>query len=179
MARSRRKSVKPVGPLQALHDRTVAEENTRPVLSPFAEQHGDYETHLGRTVNRGGTALERWRRADPPLLSETQIAAIIFCQKLWARLGSPSKGLVADYLKLPRGVEDIGTDAFDAQRWLDRVSEGFPPAYWAVFENVCRFDEPAGQIGSRLLDRPAATAADAARLCVCMVADMIAMRERL
>lgn len=173
----RRRAARMVGPLQAMHDRAVAEGLAPPTVNAHAMRHGDFETHLGRTINRGGTALERWRTAK--LLSDTQVSAIIYCQKMWAKLGSPSRGQVADYLRLPRGADDPGTEALDASYRLAQIAEPFPHVFWAVFENVCRFDEPAGLIGSRLLDRPHATAADAARLCVCMVADMIAMRERL
>lgn len=171
------KKYKSIGRLQRMHDQDLAMANSPPVLNDFARQHGDYEYHLARTINRGGTALERWDREGK--ISETQKSAIVACQRLWARLGAPSRGLVSDYLRLPRGAETIGTDAYDASERLAAILGSFPPVYRAVFENVCRFDEPAGQIGSRLLDRPLASAADAARLCVCMVADMIALRERL
>ena len=62
---------------------------------------------------------------------------------------------------------------------IKRISGSFPGHYWDVFQNVCRFDEPAGVAGSKLQSTRKHSAETTARTIVCLVADMIAMRERL
>jgi len=76
-----------------------------------------------------------------------------------------------------RGGEG-NTAEIEARDELHRIRSGFPHAYWDLFENVCRFDEPAGTAGSRLAGERR-SAASAARLVVAMVADTIYLRERL
>ena len=66
----------------------------------------------------------------------------------------------------------------EARDDLKRMKGYFPPQHWDVFENVVRFDEPAGVAGSRL-ERAPSTRETAARLCVQFVADVITMKERL
>jgi hypothetical protein len=61
---------------------------------------------------------------------------------------------------------------------LHRIRDYFHPTHWAIFENVIRFDEPAGIAGSKL-GRASGRAEQAALNCVCMVADVIAWKERL
>lgn len=125
-------------------------------------------------INRGGTPVARWTAAG--LLSATQIAAIDHCNTLWERVGT--KSLVMDFDK----IAGVGTGSGWAQQEalddLRRIKGYVPAKYFGVFENVCRFDEPAGFAGSGLTaDRR--QQADAARLTVQFVADLIALKERL
>jgi len=145
-------------------------------VNNFAAQHGDYTSHNGRVTNRGGNAVHRWKAAG--LLSDGQQAAILHCERLWG-LTDTSGRLVANLDRTVFGCPGDGNLAeIEARDDLKRIKGYFPETYWNVFENVCRFDEPAGTAGSRLANN-ARSAIDAARLCVCMVADMIVMRERL
>jgi hypothetical protein len=125
-------------------------------------------------INRGGTAVARWKASK--LLSETQIAAIDHCEQLWAMLGGAS--LVMNLERIPGGGGGDGWAETQALDDLRRIKGYFPALWWSVFENVCRFDEPAGYAGSRLTscrnDRVVA-----ARTTVQFVADIIAMKERL
>jgi hypothetical protein len=145
-------------------------------VNDHARQHGIYERDGNRgTINRGGTPIARWTRDG--LLSESQIAAIEYCIKLWDRAGKQN-GLVQDLLKVVGQQPSSGWAQQDALDELKRFREQVPRRYWDVFENVCRFDEPAGVAGSKLtLNADAQT--HAARLCVCFVADLIAMWKRL
>lgn len=61
---------------------------------------------------------------------------------------------------------------------LARIKGYFPAKYWCVFENVCRFDEPAGVAGSKLATNKDEHVA-AARMTVKFVASVIAQNERL
>ena len=145
-------------------------------VNAFAAGQGDYERYNGRTVNRGGTPIARWKKAG--LLSQTQEAAILHCIRLW-ELTNTSGRLVANLDRTVFGCPGDGHSAeIEARDDLHRIKSGFPLPYWDVFENVCRFDEPAGVAGSRLAEDDV-TRRTMARTIVCMVADMIYMRERL
>lgn len=147
-------------------------------VNPYARQHGDYVREGNKaSINRGGTPVARWRSAVPPLLSETQLAAIELCWRLWDRAGRES-GLVQDLLKVVGQPAPSGWSQQDALDHLARIKEYVPGPYFGVFENVCRFDEPAGVAGSKLATNRR-SAIDAARICVCFVADIIHQRERL
>jgi hypothetical protein len=145
-------------------------------VSPFARQHGAYVKDGNRGVmNRGGTPVARWRSAG--LLSEMQMSAIEFCVKLWEKAGT-QRGLVQDLLKVVGNEPGSGMaqqEALDELQWFkDRIPHG----YWQVFENVCRFDMPAGTAGSALANNNR-SAIDAAQLCVRFVADLIATWKRM
>lgn len=153
-----------------------------PVISRFAAANGDYvpaaQTGPMRKalLNRGGTAIDRWQRDG--LLSDTQLVAIAHCRRLWRFIDCGPR-LVANLDRTVFGCPGNGNPReIEARDDLHRMKNGFPLAYWDVFENVCRHDEPAGTAGSRLAGDNR-TAASAARLVVGMVADMIYMRERL
>jgi hypothetical protein len=162
------------GPIQTILDRDTVEQNTAPLVNPFAEQHGDYARNLRFVVNRGGTAIDRWKRDKS--LSDSQLAGILHCQHLWAKLGSQS--VVVDFNRVRGQPHGAGYSQHEAFTELARISGGFPYQFWSVFENVCRHDLPAGVAGSRLSNNKR-SAIDAARLIVCFIADLISMRERL
>jgi hypothetical protein len=170
------------GPLQRLLDREAAAAAKAPLVGEHAARHGDYapaaETGEMRRamLNRGGTAIDRWRRDG--LLSDSQQAAILHCQRLWRQIGSSGR-LVSRLDRTVFGAPGEGNLAeIEARDDLHRIKSGFPAPYWDLFENVCRFDEPAGPAGLRLAS-DSRSAAGAARIVVVMVADTIYLRERL
>jgi hypothetical protein len=165
---------KPKGPVQQMIDREAIEAATAPLVNRFTEQHGDYSRNLRFVVNRGGTAIDRWKNSNR--LSEGQQAGILHCQNLWAKLGSQC--LVADFDKVCGQTHGDGLSQHEAFAEIARISAAFPHDYWSVFENVCRHDLPAGVAGSRLANTKR-SAETAARLIVCFIADLISMRERL
>jgi hypothetical protein len=186
VAAKKPKRAKPVGPLQRIANREAANEANPVTINPFAEQHGDYERvhgidaagnlNMRPLINRGGTPVDRWTREN--LLSETQLAAIAHVRRLW-QLVDAGPRLVANLDRTIFGCPGDGNMAeIEARADLHRIQGGFHPNYWDVFENVCRFDEPAGVAGSRMVSNSKATA-DLARYTVCMVADHIYLRERL
>jgi hypothetical protein len=129
---------------------------------------------LKTLVNRGGTPVARWKAAN--LLSVTQVAAIDHCEALWARLGG--KSLVMDFDRIPGGGQGNGWSEQEALDDLKRIKDYVPAKYWSIFENVVRFDEPAGYAGSSLTDCKNDQVASA-RVVVQFVADIIAMKERV
>jgi hypothetical protein len=150
-----------------------------PGVNEFAAKHGDYERNLRHVVNAGGTPVARWKKAG--LLSDTQQAAILHMIRLW-ELTDASPRLVANLDRTVFGCPGNGNMAeIEARDDLKRITGYFPmplDKYFQIFENVCRFDEPAGVAGSRLANNKR-SAMDAARNCVCFVADTIYCKERL
>jgi hypothetical protein len=157
-------------------DKAKSNDNPPPDdgVNDFAAKHGDYERNMRFVVNRGGTAIDRWRTAGK--LSDSQLAGILHCQHLWARIGSQS--IVADFDRIRGMPHGDGVSQHEALTSLGRIASDFPPTYWDVFENVCRHDLPAGVAGSRLAN-VRRSAEIAARCVVCFIADIIAMKERL
>lgn len=148
-------------------------------VNEFAAKQGDFERHNGRVLNRGGTAIDRWRRDG--LLSETQQAAIQHMYRLWD-LTNSSRAVVANLDRGIAGTAGEGNMAeIIARSDLHRIIDYFPypmDCYYSIFENCCRFDEPAGVAGSRLAggDR---TGPRAALTVVQFVSDTIYTKERL
>lgn len=173
MGRAKRKEL-PKGDLQKLIDREANEIAKAPLVNPFAERHGDYERNLRFVTNRGGTAIDRWKRSGS--LTDSQQAAILHCQHLWLKVGS--QAVVIDFERVRGLPHGDGYSQHEAFTELARISAGFPRDYWDVFENVCRHDLPAGVAGSRLANHRRSSET-AARTIVCFIADMIATRERL
>jgi hypothetical protein len=176
MARARKPKIDTRGPLQRILDRDRAANDAAPVVNEFAARHGDYETHLKRQVNRGGTPIARWRKAG--LISDSQQAAIEHCLRLWDCIGV-SGGLVANLDRTVFGCPGDGhSREVEARDDLHRMKGYVGERYWSVFENVVRFDEPAGAAGSRI-QGPTRENETRARYCVLFVADIIATKERL
>lgn len=185
MARARQKTDRR-GPLQRLIDRDRVANDVPNEPSSFVRQHGDYERvhaigsggeiNMRPHINRGGTPIARWRRDGH--ISESQDAAIAHCIALWEIVGSSGK-LVANLDRTIFGCPGDGHPReIEARDNLARVKAYFTPKLWDVWENVVRFDEPAGVAGSRL-ERAVSARELAARHAVQFVADIIAMKERL
>lgn len=181
MAKRGKKRVDTRGPLQRAHDREVvaAEQGYLAVITDEQRAKGTYDGER-RIVNRGGTPVMRWIAAGK--LSETQGLAIQTCLRLWAICGLEQR-TTASY-----GENITATDhesehkvnmLIEAREDLYRIMGYFKglEGWWQVFENVCRFNEPAGVAGSRLGSTRGAE--DRAHTTVCFVADIIATKERL
>jgi hypothetical protein len=172
MGKAKRKDER--GPIQKLEDRERMERDTAPLVNEFAEANGDYERNLRFVVNRGGTPIARWIKAN--LLSESQQAGILHCVNLWSKLGSRS--VVVNFDRVRGQPHGDGLSEHEALAELHRIKHTFPAHYWDVFEGVCRFDLPAGTSWSGIT-APKHSIETTARTIVCFVADTIAMRERL
>jgi hypothetical protein len=140
--------------------------------------HVDFAQRATVHINRGGTPLARWKDS----LSDSQKAGIGHCLRLWELTGL-RQSLTANYGQRIAGASNEHRAAvqIDARDDLWRIIDYFPGelrTYWQVFENVCRFDMPAGVAGSDL-SQSNRTAEARAHQVVCFVADIIATKERL
>lgn len=173
MARKKRKPPVTVQP---------GEKPTREQLAK-GDYHRDFVTHVETATKAmahisAQEPVERWKRDGR--LSDTQLAAIAFTRRLWAILGAQQKVTASYGERIPASAsnEHLALRQIEAREDLHRISGYVPHAYWCVFENVCRFDEPAGVAGSRL-GYGSRSARDRAHTVVCFVADIIAMKENL
>ena len=115
------------------------------------------------------TTVERWKRTA--LLDERQMVAINHCQTLWSRMGG-GRGLTVDLDRvagLPGGQGYAQQEAF---AMMADYQKRIPNDYWQVFENVCRWDEPGGVVGSRWAN-DTGRASQSALICVRFIADLI------
>lgn len=163
-------------------DQTAAYQDTAPLVNDFAKQHGDYEQlgqfHAARhaMINRKGSPIAAWFKEGGPGFEDPQARAIEYIERLWVKAATPGR-LVANYGVTVRGGFE-GRDHFEAIDELGRWQTEFGVDYWSVFENVVRFDEPAGVAGSKLAaNRP--QSASAAKAIVGFIASMIAQRKRM
>lgn len=129
-------------------------------------------------INRGGTPVMRW--IEDGKLTENQQRAIAHCLYLW-RMAGVTQRTTANYGDRIPGYGDSEvrvSNEVEARDDLHRIRDYIPITYWSVFENVVRFDEPAGVAGSRL-GFGTRSACDRAHTTVCFVADIIFEKERL
>lgn len=129
-------------------------------------------------INRGGTPIMRW--IEDGKLSDSQQRAIAHCLYLWRMCGIEQR-TTASYGEriITTGDSELrASTEIEAREDLHRIRDYFPEHYWSVFENVVRFDEPAGVAGSKL-GFGARSACDRAHQVVCFVADTVVWKERL
>lgn len=129
-------------------------------------------------INRGGTPVMRW--ATDGKLSDSQQRAIAHCLYLWRLCGLEQRttSSYGERILTTGDSEARASCEIEAREDLHRIQDYIPAKYWATFENVVRFDEPAGVAGSKL-GFGERSGADRAHTIVCFVADIIADRERL
>lgn len=179
MAKRKTKAQDMRGPLQRLHDRSVVDEDQARLVVITPEQRAK-GTYVGeRRVVNNHDPVARWISSQR--LTEGQQAAIRYVGRLWSLI-TLSAPLTANYGVFVGGgcgcSELRAANEIEAREDLHRIRGYVPPAYWQVFENVCRWGEQAGVAGGALGYGPR-SAADRAHTIVCFVADLIAMKERL
>lgn len=171
-----------------------AQRDHGPLVNEFAAQHAEYANNDdGTKTNLGGTPLARWRANK--MLEPTQEAGIAYCMRLWDLLTTEPR-VTANYGETIRGNPSNNESGamilarMEAQEDLERicgkrdefgvlVKPGYiPPAWWAIFENCIRHDEPTGISGSKFV-KPTQTAKTKALTTVLVVADFIYTREGL
>lgn len=165
----------------------VIEELDGPTPEQFAKGnvarvdmiHADTAQRVTVHINRGGTPLARWLN-EPGKLTDNQQRAIAHCLHLWRMCGLEQRTTANYGERIPSSAdsEARASNEIDARESLHRIKGYIPHAYFQIFENVIRFDEPAGIAGSRL-GLGSRSACDRAHTVVCFVADIVFERERL
>lgn len=162
--------------------RKVAKPVARDGASAWLAQHGPIERHAGIDINRGGSPLCRWKAAGE--ISQTQDLAIQHVLRLWDLAGIPLTPVTAGYGERVAGWQGdepqrLANARLDAADDLARIQRYVPLAYWQVFENCIRWDEPGGRAGSRLMGWSERNSGQRTLTVVQLVADVICMNERL
>ena len=178
MAKRKTRTMDTRGPLQRLHDRQAVERD-QAALSVITPEQRAKGTYVGeRRIVNNHDPVARWIALGR--LTEGQQGAIRYVGRLW-ELSGLTQPLTANYGVSAGGggcSELLAALEIDAREDLHRVRGYIPAGYWDVFENVCRWGEPAGVAGSALGFGERA-GADRAHTIVCFVADVIAMKEGL
>lgn len=130
--------------------------------------------------NTGHDPVARWLASDK--LDQRQKAAIDTVRRLWDIVGIRQKITASYGERTGNGgcVELRANLVLDAMKDLERIEGYFIGLrqWWSVFEQVCRFGEPAGQAGMAVGYAPK-TAQTRALTTVQFIADIIADRERI
>jgi len=129
---------------------------------------GEYNGAAKVLINRGGTTIERWINSQSDLFGEAEIAAIRYCQRLWAILDSKTTP-DPSYIK----ASVPGLREHEALSELSLLKRKFPSRMWSCYENICRFDMDAPTAGSDMAGNRR-SAGDAAKTTVANVASIIA-----
>ena len=168
MARKARKTREVVQPIECPTPEQMAKGNVSPLFVVHVESWTTTKAH--RTFD----IIDRWFSEGWPGFDEPARAAINWCQERWnARgvIGKQSANYSPTCGSGGNAVRDI-----ELRDELDHEKARFPQSHWDVFENVCRWGQPAGVAGSDWANNdPQAIAS--ARAIVGMVANMIAMHK--
>lgn len=120
------------------------------------------------------SVVDRWfweaRQNGDPAFQEPQWRAKEHCAGLWGLIGE--RRLVANYTGVGGGDGETEAASF-ARLQLAEYEKDIPRAYWMAFENVVRFDMPAGRAGSHLAKSTAqqqAHAKAATGFCLSLIA---------
>ena len=131
---------------------------------------------IGKTVRILYPSLvDRWFAEGGTGFEEPQKRAVDHIRMLWNAIGCQGR-LVANFDAIGaggRGPRQRFWEHAEAVAQLAEYEREIPRAYWTVFENVVRFDMPAGKAGSHL-DRHGPGRIAAARAVVGFVASKIA-----
>ncbi len=141
----------------------------RAAINPFTASHGHYrETTVvdlaGELGGKKGMATvlrnlypniaDRWLAEGGPGFEEPQRRAIDHCRSLWVRAATEGR-LTANYGQAITGSgRDDDWTQNEALAQLGVFKDRLPAHAWDVFENVVRWDEPAGAAGSKYSNNP-------------------------
>ncbi|TCD04265.1 hypothetical protein EYB45_08430 [Erythrobacteraceae bacterium CFH 75059] len=121
--------------------------------------------------NRESTILQRWINAGE--FDEPSLRVIADCLRLWEMIPSPQvTSRYAERLSVSRSHD--GLRAHQARADLAHMASMVPAQYWRVYEDVVRFNAPAGLAAAGI--DTSRSASNSARLVVRFVASVIAMR---
>lgn len=149
-----------------------------------AAQHGEYVdefihhhetgTKTRTKRNKVSGTLDKWIEEGGIGFDGGAVTFIRDCQAKWEIIGNPP--VTAKYGERIKGGTGDGLTAHVAKQDIEYYQSLLnAPPYWAVFENVVRWNQPAGIAGSDLASNPASRIASA-KTVVGMVASVLAMK---
>jgi hypothetical protein len=155
---------------------------TADIVSIHAAQHGKYEdefihhdetgTKTRTKRNKICSTLEKWIAEGGFGFDADAVSFIRGCQTKWEIIGNPR--VTANYGERIHGASGDGMSQHMAKSDIARYKATLnAPQYWQIFENVVRFNQPAGIAGSDMASNPATRIASA-KAVVGMVATSLA-----
>lgn len=179
-----------MGKHKAIKLADIQEAMKPPPQTPTPEQlaKGGYEDRFVMHVDTQTKAkahvsahspVERWYRAKR--LTDTQMGAIELVRSLWRQIELRQRVTATYGERTPISFDNewAAIHEIEARKKLDRIEGYFIPWQWDAFENIARFDEPAGSAGASLGFSGTTGAQAAMLMLVRLVADGIAKEERL
>lgn len=167
----KREPIVPVEELIAPTPEQIAKGN---IVPQFVVHVDTWTTAKAHKVSN---ALDQWFEAGYRGFDEPARAAINWCQARWECRGVIGKQSANYSPTVGTGGGCVERD-IEMRDELDEMKAMFPPAYWQVFENCCRWGQPAGVAGSDHANN-SPQAISAARAIVGLIANMIAQELRL
>ena len=111
--------------------------------------HAESNTKVMTFKRRDSSIVETWIREAGPGFDHGAARVIADCQTFWGRMGAPS--VTAQYGE--RIAASTHGEGYSQQEAANEIAYRKKllgmPAYWDVFENCIRHNEPAGVAGSR------------------------------
>lgn len=135
--------------------------------------HVDTNTKAIAYKRRDVSIVDKWIRDGGIGFEEGACRVIADCRYFWAKIGEPR--VTSNYGEKTSPSTGSNITSAEARDEIRHMSKGIPPAYWAVFENVVRFEEPAGVVGSRFY-KTSGQAIASAKVITGFVASLIATR---
>ena len=136
------------------------------------------ETNTKAMAYRNSTILEKWIREGGPGFDTGAQRVIADCLMFWS-IAKPSKTTAEYGERTPVGTNDNARftreDAIDELHHRKKLLGAGMDAYWDVFENVVRHNEPAGVAGSRFAKNTPASI-QSAKVITGMVASFLASK---
>lgn len=137
--------------------------------------HAESNTKAMAWKRRDSSIVETWVREAGPGFDHGAARVIADCQTFWSRMGNAK--VTAQYgERIPSSTHGEG---YSQQEAADEIAHRKRligvPAFWDVFENVVRHNEPAGVAGSRFANnRPQQI--QSAKVIVGFVASLLAAK---
>lgn len=132
------------------------------------------DTWTTAKAHRVSSVLDRWFDEGRHGFEAPARAAIEWCQVRWEARGVIGRQCANYSPTCGSGGGQVVRDV-ELRDELDAMKALFPHKHWDVYENVCRWGQPAGVAGSEFANNdPQAIAS--ARAIVGMIANMIAHR---
>jgi hypothetical protein len=146
VAQRKRNRRKPMRIIEQLEAPTVAQLANDDFDRDFIT-HAETNTKAMAYRRRDSCIVEKWCKQGGIGFDHGAQRIIANCQLFWMRLGEPR--LIANYgERLAPSTSGDGWTRQEALDELHRYKKMVPEVYWAVFENVARYNEPAGVAGS-------------------------------
>lgn len=159
-----------------------AEKIARDIGVPEAQIARGYRPHavteggqnIGQTIRiLYPSTVDRWLAEGGPGFDEPQRRTYLWVQSLWAKAGHCGP-VMSSWGEPRRGGFGDGQGQQDALTELASLKRRLPSVYWNVFEDICRHNKGAGEVG-QTVTTGRRSSHENARACVGFILSTIAL----